>query len=132
MTTFALKYNLGYKDSVALTNNDRKKELQLRYSGREIIGGVFLIRNTMKNKSLLDASVDIQGSKNRFEFAQKTGSCIDMRLQKDWAGQGSDQFVFEVLEQLKKGNNQTSAEFKADIDLLREVWSEKLVNEDLY
>ena len=115
-----------------MTDNNKKKELQLRYIDREIVGGVYLIRNTIKNKSLLDASVDIKGSKNRFEFSQKTGSCVDTKLQKDWAEQGGNQFVFEVLEQLKKGENQTPAEFKSDIDILKELWHEKLSGEDLY
>ena len=109
-----------------------KKELQAQYEKREITGGVYVIKNTLKNKLLLDSAEDLQGSKNRFEFSLKTGSCVNMKLQKDWNEQSGDRFVFEVLEEIKKGETQTQAEFKSDIDLLKQIWLEKLTSEDLY
>ena len=115
-----------------MKNSNTKKELQVQYKERKIIGGVYIIRNTLNNKLLLGATGDLQSSKNRFDFEQKTGSCVDMKLQKDWAAQGSSSFTFEVLEELEKGETQTQTEFKADIDLLKEIWIEKLSNENLY
>ena len=112
--------------------NGRKKELQTEYSGREVTGGVYLIRNTANNRILINAATDLQSSKNRFDFAQKTGSCIDMKLQKDWSEYGSATFAFEVLDELKKGETQTDAEFKSDISLLKEIWQEKMSSENLY
>jgi len=115
-----------------MNNNNRKKELLSQYKEREIVGGVYIIRNTLKNKVLLDAAIDLQGSKNRFEFSRKTGSCVYMKLQNDWAEQEKDQFAFEVLEELKKGETQTDKEFENDIGVLKEMWREKLSGEDLY
>ena len=115
-----------------MVGHGRKKELQSQYAERESIGGVYLIRNTLKNKLYIDAATDLYGSKNRFEFARKTGSCVYMKLQRDWAEQHGDQFAFEVLEELRKGETQTQAEFKEDIELLKELWCEKLSEEDLY
>jgi len=109
-----------------------KKELQSQYKEREIIGGVFIIKNTITGKILLDSAADLQSSKNRFEFAKKSGSCINMKLQADWNTQNGEHFVFEVLEELKKGETQTQAEFKADIALLKTLWLEKLADETLY
>ncbi|MDR2560218.1 MAG: GIY-YIG nuclease family protein, partial [Holophagales bacterium] len=90
--------------------NYRKKELQAQYKDREIIGGVYIIKNELNGKILFAGSSDLQGSKNRFEFSKQTGSCVDMKLQKDWSKQGGEQFVFEVLEELKKGETQTAEE----------------------
>ena len=115
-----------------LKNTEAKKELQTQYKEREIIGGVFQIRNTQNNKLLLDAAVNLYGSKNRFEFAKKTELCVHKKLQNDWTEQGSSIFVFEILEELKKGDTQTDADFKSDINLLREIWLEKLSNNDFY
>ena len=115
-----------------MMDNNRKKELQSQYREREITGGVYIIRNTLNNKLFLDAAIDLHGSKNRFEFAQKTGSCVNVKLQRDWEEQGSGGFAFEVLEELKMGETQTQKEFKADIELLKEIWREKLANEKLY
>ena len=109
-----------------------KKELQARYKEREIIGGVYVIKNKINNKSLLQSATDLQGSKNRFEFAQKTGSCIHPKLQQDWAKHGPEAFSLIALETLKKSSAQTEADFKTDIDFLTEIWLEKLSNEAIY
>ncbi len=111
---------------------DRKKELKAQYKERQVIGGVFVIRNTATDKLFLDATTDLQGSKNRFAFAQQTGSCIDLKLQSDWAKQGAAAFALEVLEELEKSETQTSAEFSADVKCLKELWAEKLADKDLY
>ena len=109
-----------------------KKEMQTQYKEREIIGGVYSVRNTLKNKLLVEADTDIYGSKNRFEFAMKTGSCVFPKLQNDWTEQEGGRFVFEILEELKKGETQSPAEFKADVAVLKQIWLEKLAGESLY
>lgn len=107
-----------------------RRELKSQYKERKKTGGVFVIRNMATGRALLLAAADLQGSKNRFEFAQKTGSCIDLKLQKDWAEQGGGAFAFEVLEELEKGETQTDAEFREDIAVLKEIWQEKLAGEN--
>ena len=115
-----------------MSNVKTKKELREQYKERKVIGGVYVIRNLLNNRLLLDSTVDIQGSRNRFEFAQKTGSCVDMKLQKDWAAQKASDFSFDVLEELEMSQTQTRSEFKADIEYLRKSWVEELAHEDLY
>jgi len=112
--------------------NDRKKELQSLYKERKAVGGVYLIRNIQNKKIFLDATLNLQGIKNRFEFAQKTGSCVYTKLQKDWSEQGGGQFAFESLEELVKSDSQTQTEFKSDVELLKEIWREKLSDEEFY
>ena len=115
------------------TDVSDKKKILAQYKEREIIGGVYLIRNTLNNKILLDVATDLQSIRNRFEFAQKTGSCVNPKLQKDWAEHGCGAFILEVSEQLVKGNAQSDSEFKADIEFLKEIWFDKLsVSEEFY
>jgi len=113
-------------------NNQTKKELQAQYKEREVVGGVYVIRNISDNKLFLDSTTDLQGTKNRFEFAKSSNLCVHLKIQADWGKRGSDSFVYEVLEELKKGAAQSSAEFKAEIDILKEMWAEKLKDEQLY
>jgi len=109
-----------------MTGNEKKKEILAQYKEREVVGGVYIIRNTLNNKLLLDAASDLQSIRNRFDFALKTGSCVNPKLQKDWSEHGSGVFVLEILEELIKGNTQTDAQFKADVEFLKEVWLDKL------
>ena len=115
-----------------MKDTQTKKEIIAQYKDREIIGGVYSIRNTENNKMLLGAATDLHGIKNRFEFSRKTGSCVDPKLQSDWNECGSEHFVFEVLEELRKGEAQTVEDFRADISVLKEMWFEELADRDLY
>ena len=109
-----------------------RKDLRAQYKERDVTGGVFVIKNIKTDKMLLDCAADIHGAKNRFDFCQKTGTCAYHKLQKDWAEAGGGQFTFETLEELTKGDNQTQAEFREDLRLLKDMWSEKLSGEILY
>lgn len=109
-----------------------KKELKVQYKEREIVGGVYMIKNTLNGRILLKADTDLRGSKNRYDFSQKTGSCVDMILQADWNKEGGGIFVFEVLEELKKGETQTAHEFETDVNFLKEIWLDKLSDRDFY
>ena len=109
-----------------------RKALGMKYKDRDVVGGVYLIRNVLTNKLLLEATTDLSAIKNRFEFSLKTGSCVYMKLQKDWAEIGGSGFNLEVLEEIRKNDSQTDIEFKADVDLLKVFWLEKLSSEVFY
>jgi hypothetical protein len=106
-----------------------KKELADGYKSRKITGGVYIIGNTFGGKSLVECAVDLRGSKNRFEFSKSTGSCVEPRIRDDWDKFGAENFSFEVLEEISKDDERTDGEFKADILLLKEIWTEKLLQE---
>ncbi len=115
-----------------MSDKESRKEINEKYKQRQVIGGVFLFRNTVNGKILIDASVDLKGSENRFAFAQSTGSCVNFKLQKDWLELGAQVFTFEILEELEKGDVQTDSEFKEDIKTLKAMWQEKLRHEPSY
>ena len=116
-----------------MKSNDEKKEILSRYKERKVTGGVYLIRNRRNDKLLLDAAADLQSIRNRFDFAQKTGSCVNPKLQKDWSEYGSGAFELEILEELTKDSAQTDAQFKTDVEFLKEIWLDKLSKtEELY
>jgi len=115
-----------------MESNTSRKELIQQYKERKVIGGVYIVRNTVNKKLFLASTTDLPGSKNRFEFAQNTGICVDLKLKKDWDAQNGGGFVFEALDEIEKGGTQTEAEFKADMKLLKEIWLEKLADETFY
>lgn len=115
-----------------MVDRKSKNELKAQYKERERIGGVYMIKNTLTGRILLRADTDLQGSKNRFEFSQKTGSCVDRMLQSDWNKEGGRIFVLEVLEELKKVETQTAEEFETDINFLKDIWLDKLSGSDFY
>ncbi|MDR3270407.1 MAG: GIY-YIG nuclease family protein [Peptococcaceae bacterium] len=109
-----------------------KKEKIAQYKAREVVGGVYAIKNAAENVWLLEGTANLTGSKNRFDFAVQTGSCIHLKLQHDWKRLGPSAFTLEVLEEIQRGEDQTSAEFKEDVATLKELWLEKLADQALY
>jgi hypothetical protein len=106
-------------------NSEARRQARAAYKERVPLGGVYAITNTVTGERLVEATQSLAASRNRFEFAQTTGSAVSLRLQKDWDTYGSDSFVFEVLEELRRGKTQTSQEFADDLKLLKEMWLEK-------
>jgi len=109
-----------------------KKEMISEYKGRAVTGGAYAVRNTGSGKLFVDVTADLQGSRNRFDFSKQTGTCVYLKLQNDWKAQGGEVFAFEVLEELQKGETQSAAEFKADLDALKDLWLEKLADKEMY
>lgn len=100
-----------------------KKGLRSQYKARSVVSGICALRSKGSGKMLIEASTDIAGSKNRFEFMKMTNTCPSMKLQKEW--NAGEEFEFIVLEELGKQENQTDAEFAQDIKTLLEIWEEK-------
>lgn len=113
-------------------DQENKKRIAAEYKERKVIGGICAVKNTANGKLLLLTAPDIPGMRNRFEFSQKMNSCINLKLQKDWTEYGNDSFCFEVLEELKKKEDQTSKEFSEDLKVLEEMWREKFEAAQLY
>lgn len=109
-----------------------KKQLVNSYKERKLVGGICAIKNTINGKTLITATTDLQGYKNRFDFSTKMGSCVHMKLQNDWKKYGHSAFTFEIFEQYEKKAGQTDDEFKSDIQTLEELWLEKSRSLELY
>ena len=105
-----------------------KKELLNQYKSRAQVGGIYAIKNATLNKWYLDATPDLAAAKNRFQFFGPTKT----KAEQDYKAQNGVGFVFEVLEELKKNENQTDQDFQADLAMLKEIWLEKLSGQELY
>lgn len=103
-----------------------KKALKEQYRNRECIGGVFCIKCDCNNNRWLQATTNIQGWKNRFDFSVLINSCPDTNMMKEWKQFGASAFSFEILEEIKKKETQTEQEFADDVNTLLEIWTEKL------
>jgi len=109
-----------------------KKEIIAQYKARPEMGGVYSITCIETGKIFLDGVLDLQGSRNRFNFSVKTGACMQMKLQADWMKYSASSFKFEILEEIKINETQSKKEFLEDIKLLKKMWLEKLDGKEVY
>ncbi len=78
-----------------------RKDIKEEYKQIKFQMGVFQIRNISNNKIYIDNSIDILSTWNRHKFELKLGNHKNQELQNDWNEKGEDNFVFEILMELK-------------------------------
>ncbi|MBC3805123.1 GIY-YIG nuclease family protein [Acetobacterium fimetarium] len=115
-----------------MKKSESKKEMIAAYKEQKSVGGVFAIQNRKTGKLFLDVTPNISGMANRFDFAKRTGSCVNIKLKNDWTADGKDSFEFEVLEELEMGEDQSRKSFKEDLEMLKSLWMEKYADKSFY
>ena len=110
-----------------------RKELNREYLERVKPAGVYQVRNLSNGKVLLGSSLNLEGPLNRHKFMLKIGSHTNKALQKDWDELGSDQFTFEILEEVHQKDD-PSFNLKDELELLEMIWLERRqpLNEHCY
>lgn len=98
-----------------------RRALSKDYKERKQIGCVYSITNTRNGKYLLGYAADLASVRNRFQFAQTTGSAVDPRVRADWQAFGAQAFTLDVLEELERGPDQTPEQFMDDLKALEQM-----------
>lgn len=113
-------------------SKDKKKEIVSEYKQRKTTGGVYKITNSVNGRYLLKGEVDLQSFKNRFDFTQKTKTCLHTKMYGDFSEFGSDVFTLEFLEEVEMKENESRMGFKDRLKKLEEAWADKFDPEKAY
>ena len=123
---YKLAVNLQVKGDIYMDSKKKnRKDMILEYKERPITGGVYKITNIANRKYILVADIDLQSAKNRFDFSVKYDSVVLLKLAKDWKEYGGNQFTFEILEEIEMKDSQGRKDFKEDLKILKNMWSER-------
>lgn len=112
--------------------DDKKKQAIYEYRERKTTGGVYKITNTANSKSLIRCEIDLKSMKNRFDFSVSTGSCVNIKIQKDWKVFGAKAFEFEILEEIEMKNDMSIIDFKKELKNLEEKYISETNKANLY
>ena len=104
---------------------DKKKALKTEYKQSFRKMGVYQIRNLTNEKTLVGSSLNLDGILNRHKFQLKMGGHKNIGLQKDWNELGSENFAFEILEELFPREN-PDYNYQGDLECLEDLWLEML------
>jgi len=102
-----------------------RKELNRAYMERVKPAGIYQVKNMVNGKMLLGSSLNLEGPLNRHKFMLKIGSHTHKTLQRDWDELGADNFVFEILEEVKLVDS-PKFNLSDELTLLEMIWLEKL------
>ena len=99
-----------------------KKDLKREYKETSRPMDVFQIRNLTNDKVFIGSSANLDGIFNRHRFALNAGSHQNKPLQADWNALGTENFSFEVMEELEPRENLDN---KRELEFLEDLWLEK-------
>ena len=108
---------------------DRKaerKEQVRQYMENPRPMGIYRVRNTVNEKALIGASVDLPSMLNRQQAQLRMGMHSNRALQDDWNQFGPEAFAFEVVDTLKVPPDQPDYDPTDDLKVLEQLWLEKL------
>jgi hypothetical protein len=100
---------------------NRRKELTREYKERKSLGGVYKITNQLSGKYIIDHTANLKSVQNHFQFAEKFGGPMHLKLKKDWEELGGQAFKLEILEELEQGPDQSQAQFIEDLKTLEQL-----------
>ena len=113
-------------------DREQKKAVQTAFKEKKSVGGVYCIENIKTGKKLLQTTPNIEAKRNSLEFSQKTNTCSILEIREDWEKFGGDVFVFSVMDELEKEEEQTRKAFAEDLKELLAIWRQKLDGENFY
>jgi hypothetical protein len=102
-----------------------KKEATQEYKRTIQPMGIYQIKNLTNGKIYIDSSKNLNGSKNSTKFQLNLGTHPNHILQDEYKQFGENQFVFEILDQLKPKDDLTY-DYSEDLETLLKMWLEKL------
>ena len=105
--------------------NADQKALKKEYQQSHRPMGIWLIRNLVNDKVLIGAALNLPGILNRHQFELQLGNHKCKALQADWNQLGSEQFTFEILDEISPRPD-PAYDYRADLLLLEDLWLEKL------
>ena len=103
-----------------------RRRAKREYRQQADVGGIFRYVDTMTGwQSEVSATPSLAGKHNFLRFAKVSGDCGDSAVSEYWRKHGGAHIEIVELEQLKRGPNQSPAEFRADLETLLELWKDR-------
>lgn len=114
-----------------MARTEPQRQLLAAYKQRPIVGGVCAIRCPLpRDEPSAWPPPNPEGQRNRFAFSVSTGACAP-RLRWPGIGASLDRIPLpsRCWRRWSAAPGQTDAAFRADLEILRDIWRDKLTAE---
>ena len=102
----------------------KRRVLKKEYQQNPPKMGVYQIRNARNDKLFIGSALNVIGAMNSSRVQLNGGTHPNRKLQADWREFGSDNFIFEIVDELAP-NNGTYQSYRAELLVLEGFWLEK-------
>jgi hypothetical protein len=101
-----------------------RKEIKQEYKQMKFPMGVFQIRNILNDKVFIGSNLHVVAEWNSQKFQLNAGMHPNAELQKDWKELGAENFVYEILEEMKESEDKP-LDYAKEIKTLEKLYLEK-------
>lgn len=102
-----------------------QKQLKQEYKQTHPPMGIYQIRNLVNEKVLVANSLNLPGIFNRTKLQLNVGNHPNKALQAEWKQFGSENFAFEILDEIE-AREAADYDYRQDLAFLEDLWLEKL------
>jgi hypothetical protein len=103
-----------------------RREMTKGYKNSPRPMGIVQVRNIRNNRVYITASANTTGTINSIRFQLRMGTFLPSAgLTQDWKELGEENFVVEVLDELKPVDD-PAYDYRDDLKALEAMWLEKL------
>ncbi|MEI8203304.1 MAG: GIY-YIG nuclease family protein [Bacteroidota bacterium] len=102
-----------------------RKELKEEYKQMKYQMGVFQIRNTLNGKVFVSSSLDLKAIWHQQKLQLNFGNHSNEALQKDWTALGAENFVYEILDEVKEIEGK-EINYAKEVKALEEMMKDEL------
>ncbi len=116
-----MRINFYWKDAMK-----SKKEMTSEYKQMKFKIGVFQIRNLVNGKIFIGSAMNLDAKWNSQKMQLQSGTHTNEELLKDWKEFGAENFVYEILEEIKQNDDDINKDYRNELKEL-----EAFIFEDL-
>lgn len=100
-----------------------RKALKSEYKAKKFPMGVFLIKNNINGKILLDSSLNMPAKWSRHQMELKFGSHRNKALQQEWKQFGAENFVMEIVSEIPL--KEETIDYDLEVKTLKQLYLEE-------
>lgn len=102
-----------------------RKELKEEYKQMKFRMGVFQIKNMVNGRVFIGSSTDLKAIWYAQKLQLNMGMHQNSDLQKEWKEFGADNFIYEILEEIKQTEDKPT-DYAKEVKALEEIMIEEL------
>ncbi|MCM3000211.1 GIY-YIG nuclease family protein [Paenibacillus cellulositrophicus] len=112
-------------------DKSRRAELIAQYKEMKPQMGVYMLKCVPSGRIYLGFTQDMKSMLNRHQFMLKSGLHKCKELQREWNEYGESQFEVKVVDTLAYDKDESKTDYTEDLELLRDIWKDKLENVEM-
>jgi hypothetical protein len=103
---------------------DSKRHMRRSYKETMVPAGVFVITNTLNGRTLVGASMNVDGAINRNRFELEHQTHRNAALLCDWNQFGAENFSFDRVETMR-ARDDPAFDYKAELEVMLQLWCDE-------